>query len=105
MSLTELTTDDQKKLKQFRIERLRHFFAPSLQPCLMRINPDNMLTVHCPHPGIVDELLNDLEDLCSHAWLILGVRSIGLYFCQEEILYTKTVETEDMQSIFPFLYQ
>jgi hypothetical protein len=105
MSLTELTIDDQKKLKQFRIERLRHFFAPSLQPCLMRINPDNMLTVHCPYPGIVDALLDDLEDLCNHAWLILGVQSIGLYFCQEEILHTKTFEADDMWSIFPSLYQ
>jgi hypothetical protein len=105
MSLTELTVDDHNKLKNCRIQRLRRFFGPSLQTCLMRINPDNMLAVHCPHPGIVDELLDDLEDLCNHAWLILGVRSIGLYFCQEEILHTQTVEEDDMQQIFPFLYQ
>jgi hypothetical protein len=105
MLFNELTTDDQSQLNRFRIERLRQLFAPSLRSCLMRINPDNMLTVHCPHPGIVDELLEDLEDLCNHAWLILGVRSIGLYFCQEEILHTQTVEVEDIQSVFPFLYQ
>jgi hypothetical protein len=105
MSLTEMTVDDCNKLKQCRIQRLRQFFGSSLQPCLMRINPDNMLAVHCPDPGIVDALLDDLEDLCNHAWLILGVRSIGLYFCQEEILHTPTVEADDMQSIFPYLYQ
>jgi hypothetical protein len=92
MSLTEMTADDRNKLKQRRIQRFRHFFVPSLQPCLIRINPDNMLVVHCPHPGIVDELLDDLEDLCNHAWLILGVHSVGLYFCQEEIWHTSTVK-------------
>lgn len=40
MSLTEMIIGDQHKLKQFCIERLRRFFAPSLQPCIIRINPD-----------------------------------------------------------------
>jgi hypothetical protein len=93
MSLTEPTTDDYQKLRQLRIERLRHFFAPSLSPCLIQINADDRLAIHCPHPGIVDELLNDLEDLCHHTWSILGVHSIGLYFCQEEIFYTQTVSS------------
>jgi hypothetical protein len=105
MSLTEITIDDHNQLNRFRIQRLRQLFAHSLQPCLMRVNPDNMLAVHCPDPGIVDELLNEIEDLCNYAWLVLGVRSIGLYFCQEEILHTHTVEVDDMQAIFPSLYR
>jgi hypothetical protein len=40
MSLTELTVRDQRKLKQLCIKRLRRFLAPSLQPCIIRINPD-----------------------------------------------------------------
>jgi hypothetical protein len=37
----------------------------------------------------VDELLDELEDLCSHAWLILGVQKISLHFGSEEILHTE----------------
>jgi hypothetical protein len=47
--------------------------------------------VYCPHSGIVDELMNDLEDLRSHAWLILGARKIMLYcICEEYLLQTNT---------------
>jgi hypothetical protein len=46
------------------------------------------LSIYCLHPEIVDELLDDLEDLQSHAWLILGVKKISLYFSLEEILCT-----------------
>jgi hypothetical protein len=105
MSLTEMNIDDRDQLKYLRIQRLRQLFAHSLQACLMRVNPDNMLAVHCPQPEIVDELLNEMEDLCKYAWLVLGVRSIALYFCQEEILHTRTVEADDMQHIFPSLYR
>jgi hypothetical protein len=90
MSLTEIDADDLNKLTHFRIERLRGFFTSSLQRCLIRIDSSNALILHCPHPSVVDELLNDLEDLHNHAWMILGVRSIAIYFYQEEILRTKT---------------
>jgi hypothetical protein len=36
----------------------------------------------------MDKLLEDLEDLRSHAWLILGLKKISLYFGLEEILRT-----------------
>jgi hypothetical protein len=90
MSLSEINIDDLDKLKQFRIERLRRFFISSLQSCLIRIESGNTLTVYCPHPGIVDDLLDELEDLRNHAWMVLGARSIALYFCQEEILRTES---------------
>lgn len=35
-----MTIDDQHKPKQFCIEHLRRFFAPSLQPCIIQVNPD-----------------------------------------------------------------
>jgi hypothetical protein len=89
MSLSEINVDDLNKLKQFRIERLRRFFIASLQSCLIRIESGNTLMVHCPHPGIIDDLLDELEDLRNHAWMVLGVRSVALYFCQEEILRTE----------------
>jgi hypothetical protein len=95
MALTEINIDDLTKLKQFRIDRLRRFFISSLPRCLIRVDASNTLVVHCPHPKIVDELLDDLEDLCNHAWLILGVQSIALYFCQEKIFYTNTVNRKN----------
>jgi hypothetical protein len=90
MSLTEINADDLNKLRYFRIERLRGLFISSLQRCLIRTDSANTLIIHCPDPGIVDELLNELEDLRNHAWMLLGVKSIALYFYQEEILRTRT---------------
>lgn len=98
MLLTDINIDDLNRLKQFRIERFLHFFTSSLPHCLIQIDGGDTLAVYCPHPWIVDELIDDLENLCNHAWLILGVRAItqwrgyaiALYFCQEEILRTDT---------------
>jgi hypothetical protein len=87
MLLTELNVDDLNKLEQLRIDRLQLFFTSSLPHCLLEIDED-LLSIYCLHPEIVDELLDDLEDLQSHAWLILGVKKISLYFSLEEILCT-----------------
>jgi hypothetical protein len=87
MLLTELNVNDLKKLERFRIARLQLFFTSSLPHCLLQID-GNILTIYCLHPDTVDELLDELEDLCSHAWLILGVRNISLHFGSEEILHT-----------------
>jgi hypothetical protein len=88
MLLTEINVDDRHKLMQLRIERLLHFLTFSLPNCLLQIDGDNMLTVYCLQSEIVDDLLDNLEDLCSHARLILGVKTISLYFGLEEILCT-----------------
>jgi hypothetical protein len=89
MLLTEINIDDLDQLKRFRLQRLLHFFTTSLPLCLIQVDvSSNTLAVYCPREEIVDNLLDDLEDLCRYAWLILGVRAIALYFCQEEILRT-----------------
>jgi hypothetical protein len=85
MSLTEMNNEDRHQLTKFRIERLLLFFTSSLPQCLLQIEAGNILTVYCPNPAVVDELLDDLEDLCSHAWLILGVQTISLHLGLEEI--------------------
>ncbi len=88
MSLTEININDLDQLNQFRLERLLHFFTSSLPLCLIQVDTsNNTLVVYCPYAKIVDELLDEFEDLCHHAWLILGVSEIALYFCQEEILH------------------
>lgn len=86
MLLTELNIDDRGRLMQLRIERLLHFFTASLPYCQIQITADNILMIACPNSIIVDDLLDDLEDLCHHAMLIVGVKKIALYFGQEEIL-------------------
>jgi hypothetical protein len=86
MLLTELNVNDLNKLEQLRIDRLLLFFTSSLPYCLLQIDRDNMLTIYCLQAEIVDDLLDELEDLCSHAWLILGMKKISLYFRLEEIL-------------------
>jgi hypothetical protein len=88
MLLTEINIDDLNKLMDLRIERLLHFFTTSLSCCQLQVTPGNTLMITCPNSIIVDDLLDDLEDLCNHAWLITGVRKIALYFEQEEILLT-----------------
>jgi hypothetical protein len=90
MFLAEINIDDLDKLKQFRIERLLLFFQSSLPRCLIRIDERNMLIIYCPHPEIVDELLDESAELSLYAWLILGIRDISLYFCLEEIIRIHT---------------
>jgi hypothetical protein len=90
MLLTDMNDEDLDLLQQFRLERLLGFFTSSLPYCLTQIDERNMLTIYCPSSGIVDELLDAFDELCAHARLVLGVKTIGLYFAQEEILRTDT---------------
>jgi hypothetical protein len=94
MSLTELNHDDLNKLTHFRIERLLQLYASSLPNCLIQLDPGRTLSVHCPDSALVDDLLDELDDLCNHAWLILGVKTVALYFGQEEILRADTYITQ-----------
>jgi hypothetical protein len=88
MSFMELNVDDLNKLERLRIERLLLFFTSSLPHCILQIDEGNMLSIYCLSSETVDELLDEFEDLCSHAWLILGVKKLSLYFGLEEILNT-----------------
>jgi hypothetical protein len=90
MLLTEINVDDLNTLMHFRIERLLHLFAASLPYCSIQIAAGDLLAIDCPSSAIVDDLLDELEDLCQHAGLILGVRSISIYFGEEEILHANT---------------
>jgi hypothetical protein len=91
MLLTEINVDDLKKLERLRIDRLQILFTSSLPRCLLQIDGENMLTIYCLHPETVDDLLDNLEDLCSHTWLILGVKKISVYFGLEKILNAEHV--------------
>jgi hypothetical protein len=84
--LTEINVDDLNKLSQLRMERIIGLFPSSLPFCLIQIDTDNVLSIHCHHAGIMDRLIAELEDLCYYACLIVGVRSISLNSLHKEIL-------------------
>lgn len=86
----EMTPHDLNQLQQFRIERFLQFFTSSLQRSTIHIDADNVLVVHCSCSAMLEELMDELEDLRSHALLILGVTKTVFYFCQEEVLNTET---------------
>jgi hypothetical protein len=90
MLLTEINVDDLNTLMHFRIERFLQFFTASLPNCLIQIDSCDLLAIHCPSSDLVDDLLDEFEEMCDRAWLILGVNTIALYFGEEEILRSNT---------------
>jgi hypothetical protein len=88
MLLTEINIDDLDKLKQLRLERLQCFFASSLPFCQIQIDVNNVLAIYSPHAGIMEEIMNELEELRYYACLILGVKSITLHLAQMEVFCT-----------------
>jgi hypothetical protein len=84
--LTEMNVDDLNKLKQLRMDRLLGLFSSSLPFCLIQIDADNVMSIHCHHAGIMDRLIGELEDLCYYACLIVGVKFISLHSLHKEIL-------------------
>jgi hypothetical protein len=86
MLLTEINIDDLDKLKQLRMERLLCFFTSSLPFCQIQIDGDNVLAIYCPHGGIMEELMNELEDLRYYACLIVGAKLVTLHLAQKEVL-------------------
>jgi hypothetical protein len=80
----ELTTDDVTRLEQFRLERLCRFFAQNLSHCFIYLSGRETLVVQCSEPSILDNLLEDLEDLCYFAKIILGAKAIAVCFVPEK---------------------
>jgi hypothetical protein len=92
MLLTEINVDDLNKLDRVRLDRLACFFTATLPCCEIQIEIGNILIIHCPNSTIANDLVEDIEDLSYYGWLVLGVRSIGIYLANEEILRTKIYE-------------
>ncbi len=92
MLLTEITANDLHKLYQVRLDRLLCFFTSSLPCCQIQIDRSQILTIYCPNEAIANNLLEDLEDLRYHVWLVLGIRSIDIYLAHEAILRTDIYE-------------
>jgi hypothetical protein len=92
MLLTEITTNDLHKLYQARIDRLLCFFTSSLPCCQLQIDLSHIFIIHCPNATVSDRLLDELEDLQYHVWLVLGLKSIVIYLDNEVILCTNIYE-------------
>ncbi len=88
----DITCTDLSLLEYLRIDRLRGLFAEHLLSCVMYVEHDTLFA-HCLTPTIVDNLLADIDELSEYAWQIVGVKSISLYFCQEEVYRTQHSRT------------
>jgi hypothetical protein len=81
---TRMNIEDIDKMNKLRVDRLIGFFITSLQHCVIQIDTESTLSVYCPHPKIMKELLDELEDLKNHAWIILGARKVMLYYIHDK---------------------
>jgi hypothetical protein len=83
---TEMNVNDLNKLRQLRMDRFIGLFSSTLPFCLIQIDAENVLTIHCYHAGIMNGLVSEIEDLCYYACLIIGAKFISLHLLQKEVL-------------------
>lgn len=93
MLFSVMSKDDLSRLGQHRIDRLLGFFTSSLPQCKIQLDADHVLSIYCPHVRVLHALMNELEDLRTYAWSVLGVRKVTLYFGEEESLCEKILCT------------
>jgi hypothetical protein len=86
LQFTEMNVNDLNKLRHLRIERLIGLFSASLPFCLIQVDADDVLFIHCYHNGILNKLMSELEDLCYYSCLIVGVKFISLHSLNREVL-------------------
>ncbi|MFM7447396.1 MAG: hypothetical protein ACKO24_02210 [Leptolyngbyaceae cyanobacterium] len=89
MSL-KLTTTDLLVLKQHRLDRLRSLFPDLLSDCILLLEAESTLAIHCLEPWVVDVLLDKLNLLRWQVSLVLGVEYISVCFVGEEIFKVST---------------
>ena len=81
----QLTRQDLRLLEKYRIQRLRQLFAKTLGLCIIKIDFNHTLRVHCPEPWLIDLIIADADRVLSLAELVLGVHYISLYYAGEEV--------------------
>jgi hypothetical protein len=86
------TADDLLILETLRLERLRAFFAQILTDCVLYLDRQNCLTIHCPEPWMVDELVDQVEQLRWYSYIVVGAQRLSIYFSQEEVYSAITVK-------------
>lgn len=89
MSL-DLTADDLLVLENHRLARLCSFFPETLFQCLMHLNPQQQLAIHCAEPWMVDRLLTQIDELRSCGRIVVGAQQIAIFFAEVEVYRTVT---------------
>lgn len=87
-----LTIDDWFLLEKYRLERLRNCFEETLSLCVLQLDTENTLLIHCSEPWLVDHLMQDIDQLCWYSWLVVGAQQLSICFVQEEIISVETRE-------------
>jgi hypothetical protein len=82
---TDFTDNDLLLLEKQRMGRFRSLFA-------------EILTIHCTEPWMVDQLLDEIAQLCCTAWTVMGAEYLAIYFAQEEIYAVNTRPAHQSES-------
>ena len=94
----QLTRQDLRLLEKYRIQRLRQLFPKTLGLCLIKLDHNDTLRVHCPEPWLVDRMICEVEQHFNSARLILGVRYISLYYAGEEVYKVETCRAKSVSA-------
>ncbi|MCY7275877.1 MAG: hypothetical protein LH702_19605 [Phormidesmis sp. CAN_BIN44] len=86
----QLTRQDLCLLEKYRIQRMRQLFSKTLGLCLLKLDNNHTLRVHCPEPWLVDRIIDEVDHLLDSTRQMLGVHRISLYYAGEEVYRTKT---------------
>lgn len=91
----KLSHRDLRLLEQYRLYRLRQLFTKTLGLCILRLDAESTLMIHCPEPWLVDRLMDDLDHLLGSARIILGARLLSIHYAGEEVCKQKTCKWEN----------
>ncbi len=94
----QLTRQDLRLLEKYRIQRLRQLFSKTLGLCLLKLDTNNTLRVHCPEPWLVDRIIDDADHLLRSTGQMLGVHCISLYYAGEEVYQTKACRAQSISA-------
>lgn len=94
----QLTSQDLRLLEKYRIQRLRQLFSKTLGLCLLKLDNNNTLRVHCPEPWLVDRIIDEADHLLNSTRQMLGIRYISLYYAGEEVYKTKTRQAKSVSA-------
>jgi hypothetical protein len=86
----QFSPEDQQILLQNRLKRFRKLFLRPLGLCRLQFKRDRLI-IHCTEPWMVDELLLDLDEVTESARVIVGAKTVALYFYGEEVYQASTV--------------
>lgn len=94
----QLTRQDLRLLKKYQIQRLRQLFSKTLGLCLIKLDHNDTLRVHCPEPWLIDQIIAEADQLLSSTCLVLDVHYISLYYAGEEVCKVETYRAESVSA-------